>query len=222
MSLFWFTAAFVANALLFFFYVQPGCRLVTDYPRFHLSDHSLRALDDFTEIGLGKIGVYPLSLVTIVSTLRHKSYPTADLMVEAINIQLNMSCTIHLRVGDVLERKSHRNGRSMNTVLSLGTSHVFPIKHYENLSKTLFLAGYKRIVLVAGLHRNYGIAPRNTITYLKAVESAFSRFDVIRRYGQNPDEDFVFMAKSGCLVGGKGGYAQLIQKTASKYNAVIY
>jgi hypothetical protein len=146
---------------------------------------------------------------------------TPELLIEAMRIQHNQTCVVHVRIGDVLERLSRRGGHSIKWVMQNGAEYVHPVRYYKRISKQLFREGIKRVVLVAGAHQTYGTGT-NSVQYLNAVTAQFKQQEIFHRYGQNPDEDFAFMTSAACFVQGKGGFSALAALVAQKRGANVY
>lgn len=88
--------------------------------------------------------------------------------------------------------------------------YVMKRTFYEDHIQTLRRNGVRKVVLVAGSHRDYHAFTRSSM-YIDLVRDVFrSRgFDVAARFGQAPDDDVIFLAHAHWLIQSGGGFSAL-------------
>lgn len=134
--------------------------------------------------------------------------------------QHKATCVVHLRVGDVLERSSRREG-SIDHVFEYGSDYHHPLSHYRSVIR--LTKNYTRFVIMAGAHQSYGSSFRFSEAYIDGIASLFRPGnDVSMRLGLNPDDDFRYGSNAACFVVGKGGYSHLIADGVTLQGGVVF
>ena len=136
------------------------------------------------------------------------------------------SCSVHLRLGDVMERATTQARGVDLSVDDLWNKaqrrgYVFPRCYYESAIRKL-RASSRRVdtVVIVGNPRSvaYGRAWRanNSEAYVQRVADLFAAegYAVERRTSSSADCDLVFLAKSSCLIPGGGGFSALAAELA--------
>lgn len=135
--------------------------------------------------------------------------------------QHKATCVVHLRIGDVLERSSRREG-SIDHVFEYGTDYHHPLSHYRSVIR--LTKNYTRFVIMAGAHQTYHSSFRFSEAYIDGIASLFRSAgnDVSMRLGLNPDDDFRYGSNAACFVVGKGGYSHLIADGVTLQGGVVF
>tara|TARA_A100001015_G_scaffold267887_1_gene318313 strand:- start:181 stop:870 length:690 start_codon:yes stop_codon:yes gene_type:complete len=127
---------------------------------------------------------------------------------------------IHLRIGDVLEKKGWCNN---HTCKNYSYEDINIYKKIANDIKNN--TNFKNIIIVAGSHYNYNNYD-NSYKYINQVENIFKDkgFNVKKRLGYNPDSDLVYMSNSKYFVssGTRGGFTKIISEMVNRNNGTVY
>lgn len=114
---------------------------------------------------------------------------------------------IGLRIGDVLEEKTH-----------IKNSSYWTYNSDEYLSMNMEEYANKIVILVCGAHTIHNF--KNTMLYLQSVNDVFVKKGfsrVLFRIGNSPDDDFVLLSRAENLIAGKGGFHMLAKEMNDKY-----
>jgi hypothetical protein len=130
------------------------------------------------------------------------------------------SIIIHLRIGDVLEKKGWcSNHACKNYSYEDVTTYkkiASDIKKYTN---------FKNIIIVAGSHYDYDNYD-NSYKYINQVENIFKDkgFNVKKRLGNNPDSDLIYMSNANYFVssGTGGGFTRIISEIVNRNSGTVY
>jgi len=123
---------------------------------------------------------------------------------------------IHLRLGDVHERNHIKRYNDYYYDMDSLNYIIDNFKKYNNINK---------VILVGGSHKKFNNYD-NSEKYINDVETLFKSkgFSVEHRFGNNPDEDFIYMsnAKHFIKCGKRGRFSYLIAKMVKKNGGTIY
>lgn len=127
------------------------------------------------------------------------------------------SIIIHLRVGDVLENPLWSRHLEYPTKISKFKILINKLNDDKN--------SLRKIVLVGGSHQNYK-EYKNSEKYINSVKKIFkdNGFDVKLRFGNNPDDDFIYMSNAKHFVrsGTAGNFTYLIAEMVKRNKGIVY
>eukprot|EP01084_Bolivina_argentea_P284712 488019_1 len=146
----------------------------------------------------------------LLNIIKHKKqlYPSHNTLV------------IHLRVGEVLEKKDYLTTDFYPHKILNKPSAVF-----EHFHKNITSNNITTIALVSGLYENYG-DPFHTksIDYIIKIKEWFEthNFKVYIRLNENADQDFMYMSNSKYFMQNIKGFSRLIAQIVRIRNGTVF
>jgi len=167
---------------------------------------------------------FPNSIATkyMNKTENDKDY---DILYEIVKSYKNITpqdvIIVHLRLGDVHE--TYGDGGRL-TASKIGIDYYTSTDKYNNIIENLKKHNIKKIVLVGGCHRFFKNYKKSEI-YIDKVEKIFKAkgFSVERRFGNSPDEDFIYMSNAKYFVkSGISGFSNICAEMVKKNGGTVY
>ena len=128
---------------------------------------------------------------------------------------------IHLRVGDVIEHSasSEEDFASRPTYFHHSGNRDQYTPCWSNIKKCLekIETSQKDVTIFAAAHTNEKNFSKSC-RYISIIQNRLEKngYNVTRRLGGNPDEDFILMTTAPYFIQSGGGYSQLIRQVRKK------
>jgi len=143
-------------------------------------------------------------LINIVDNYEYDEPPTDTLV-------------IHLRIGDVISLTN--NNKLPSPEMNID-HYVKDKNYYKEILKKIKKYNIKKILIIAGAHFNDSI--EESTKFIDEIINIFdNKYNTKLIITNNPDKDFVYMAKSRYFCPSGGNYSNIIKDIVLKKNNII-
>ena len=172
--------------------------------------------------------LYPNSIATkyMKSTDEDKNYKLLTSIVKEYKPTLKPNeneLVIHIRVGDIIDDTPYSVNQFLEKEIrwsgSLGgqpqdggkENYVKPLSYYERVVEEYKKTDIRKVVLVCGgCKGRFYVKSKEYIVRIKDFFES-NNYKVNVRFGETPDDDFVYMCRSKYFISGGGGFTTIVK-----------